>query len=195
MKFTQIQGATPIDMNSAQDLIPPLTSQEQLNEFEQANITIAMEWALKSRKLKSTLLSPDGLASLHRKMFDQTWRWAGKFRRHDLNIGAHWPQVLEQLRTLCDDVIFWSTNQTFSPLEIAVRLHHRLVSIHPFINGNGRHSRLVADLYLIHRTHSPLSWGGIIDLITETPDRAEYIAALRAADLGDYERLIRFASK
>jgi len=195
MKFTNPPGATPIDLDSGDDLIPPLTTQEQLNQFEQTNITLALEWATKSRKLKSTLLTVNGLVDLHRKMFDQTWGWAGKFRRKDLNIGAAWAQVPEQTKSVCDDVSYWDVNNIFSRVEIAVRFHHRLVLVHPFLNGNGRHSRLAADLFLHYRKQKRLSWGGRISLAESSPDRNEYILALREADRGEYERLIRFASK
>lgn len=195
MKFSSIPGATPIDTDAARELIPPLTTQEQLNEFEQTNITAAMEWAVKSRKLRAELLTIDGILLLHRKMFEHTWRWAGKFRRKDLNIGIAWAQIPEQTKALCDDVTFWDANRTFGAIEIAVRFHHRLVSIHPFLNGNGRLSRLAADLYLLYRKEKRLTWGGEINILESGPHRAKYIAALREADDGQYEPLIAFASK
>jgi Fic-DOC domain mobile mystery protein B len=193
VKFTYEPGATPIDLDGAKDLIPQLTTQEQLNAFEQTNIAAAMDWARKSRKLKTELLSVDGLCLVHRKMFSETWKWAGAFRRKDLNIGVPWAQIPEKLKMLCDDVAYWDQHHTYLPAEIAVRFHHRLVQIHPFINGNGRMSRLAADLFLLHRKHSPLTWGSSINLLDANPDRSEYIAALREADHGQIGRLLKFA--
>jgi len=195
MKFTYAPGATPIDLDSVKDLIPPLTTQEQLNAFEQTNIAAAMDWARRSRKLKTDLLSVGGICLLHKNMFSQTWKWAGVFRRKDLNIGVPWAQVPEQLKMLCDDAAYWDQNHTYPPAEIAVRFHHRLVQIHPFINGNGRLSRLVADLFLHYRKHSLLTWGGTINLVDANLERSEYIAALREADQGRFDRLMKFAMK
>ena len=194
MEIKYPEGATPLDPDSARGLIPRLTMQSELNEFEQTNIQLAVEWAIKSRKLKRELVSIEGIRLLHRKMFDLTWKWAGKFRYHETNIGVSWQQIPEQLKNLCDDVNYWDQQGTYQPIEAAVRLHHRLVSIHPFPNGNGRLSRLVADLYLEYRKHSSFVWGAPESLIGNSADRKEYLAALREADAGKYERLIRFAT-
>ena len=193
MDFSYLDGATPLDHDAKLELIPALTTQKQLNAFEQANISVAIEWAIKSRKLKTILVSVDGITALHKKMFSQTWRWAGRFRRKELNIGVEWIMIPEQLRALCDDVLYWTEHAVFEPTEIAVRFHHRLVQIHPFPNGNGRLSRLAADLFLQYRKVPPLTWGGTIDLDNNGPHRREYIASLRDADGGGYDRLIRFA--
>ena len=101
--------------------------------------------------------------------------------------------IPEQLRALCDDVLYWTEHTVFEPTELAVRFHHRLVQIHPFPNGNGRLSRLAADLFLQYRKVPPLTWRGTIDLNNDGPHRREYIASLRDADGGRYDRLIRFA--
>lgn len=193
MEIKYPEGATPLDPDAARGLIPRLSAQNELNEFEQANIQAALEWALKSRKLKKELISVDGVKLLHKKMFDLTWKWAGQFRQYDTNIGVPWPRVLEELKKLCDDVHYWDLQKIYQPTEIAVRFHHRLVSIHPFPNGNGRLSRLVADLFLEYGKHPELKWGSSDKLNTDSPDRDEYLTALREADRGKYERLLRFA--
>jgi Fic-DOC domain mobile mystery protein B len=195
MGFTYPDGATPFDHDAKLELIPALTTQKQLNAFEQANISVAIEWAIKSRTLKATLVTVEGVTTLHKKMFSQTWRWAGRFRRKELNIGVEWIMIPEQLKALCDDVSYWTEHAVFEPTEIAVRFHHRLVQIHPFPNGNGRLNRLVADLFLQYRKRPSLTLGGIIDLNNNGPDRREYIASLREADVGGYGRLIRFATR
>lgn len=193
MKFTYAEGATPLDQNTVNGLIPQLTTQDQLNEFEQLNIATAWEWAIKSRKLKKNLVSIEGIKLLHLKMFNLTWTWAGLFRNVDLNIGVAWPLVNEQVKKLCDDTNFWEENKIFPLHEIAVRFHHKLVLIHPFPNGNGRCSRLAADLFLIFRGEKPLSWGLSSNLVGASSDRLEYIESLRTADKGDYRQLLKFA--
>jgi Fic-DOC domain mobile mystery protein B len=193
VKMKYPEGATPLDPDSARGLIPRLTMQSELNEFEQTNIQLAVEWATKSRKLKRELVSIEGIKLLHRKMFDLTWKWAGKFRQHETNLGVSWQQIPEQLKNLCDDVCFWEKHQTYHPVEEAVRFHHRLVSIHPFPNGNGRVSRLVADLFLEYRNGPALTWGAGSEFAIESGARKEYLVSLREADKGKYDRLIRFA--
>ena len=194
MEITYAEGATPLDRDSANGLIPRLTLQSELNEFEQTNIQFALEWAGKSRKLKFNLVSIEGIKLLHKKMFDLTWKWAGKFRQHETNFGVSWHNIPEELKKLCDDMQYWEQHGTFHKIEIAVRFHHRLVSIHPFPNGNGRVSRLAADLYLEYRGQTVLTWGVTDTLIDDSSDRREYLAALREADKGKYERLVRFAA-
>lgn len=193
MEIKYPEGSTPLDPDAALGLIPRLRTQSELNEFEQSNIQSALEWASKSRKLKQELVSIEGIKLLHKKMFDLTWKWAGKFRTHDTNLGVDWHRVPEELKKLCDDARYWEEHKTYQPIELAVRLHHRLVSVHPFPNGNGRVSRMVADLYLEYRKQPAFSWGSSAALVENSNNRKEYLAALREADKGKYERLIRFA--
>ena len=195
LKFTYSEGATPLDEQSQRGLIPFLTTQQQLNEFEQSNINLAIQWAEKSRNLKSNLVSIEGVRLLHQKMFNQTWRWAGDFRLSDANIGCAWHQIPQQLKQLCDNVEYWDKNQTFTPIEIAVRLHHKLVQIYPFPNGNGRVSRLVADLFLEFKKLPRLTWGSGKNLVGNNSTRTEYLSALREADEGRFGRLMDFATK
>jgi Fic-DOC domain mobile mystery protein B len=194
MEIKYAEGATPLDPDAAKGLIPRLTLQSELNEFEQTNIQFAVEWASKSRKLKRELVSIEGIKLLHRKMFDLTWKWAGKFRQYETNLGVSWHNIAEEIKKLCDDIYYWQQHKTFQPLETAVRFHHRLVSVHPFPNGNGRVSRLAADLYLEYHKQPALSWGAANTLVDDSVDRKEYLAALREADKGKYERLVRFAT-
>lgn len=188
------EGATPLDPDEAAGLKPGLTTRGELNAFEQANIAQGVAWARKSRKLRSSLISIDSLRLLHRRMFDDTWKWAGTFRTTGKNIGVEPYLIQTQLATLCDDGNYWIENKTF-PIDIcAIRFHHRLVSIHPFPNGNGRHSRLVADLLMIFAGESSFTWGGTsIDFEGNT--RTNYLSALRSADKGNYELLIEFAKQ
>lgn len=188
------EGATPLDPDEAAGLKPGLTTRGELNAFEQANIAQAVAWARKSRKLKNNLLSIDSLRLLHKRMFDDTWKWAGTFRTTGKNIGVEPYLIQTQLSALCGDGNYWLENKTF-PIDIcAIRFHHRLVSIHPFPNGNGRHSRLVADLLMMNAGEPHFTWGGAsIDLDGNT--RTNYLTALKNADKGNYELLIEFAKQ
>jgi len=133
------------------------------------------------------------LQLLHKKMFDSTWKWAGGFRHQDTNIGVTWSIVPMQLKLLCDNVQYQVSNQTFGWDELAVRFHHRLVSVHPFPNGNGRHARLAADLLLRFNKQPALHWGKG-NITDPGAVRAAYIDALKQADKGAYEPLIKFAT-
>jgi Fic-DOC domain mobile mystery protein B len=186
-------GSTEVDVEEAAALIPGLLTRDELNAFEQRNIAKAAIWARTSRKLKKSLLSIDSLKLLHKNMFDETWRWAGSFRTTGKNIGVEPHQIQTQLRVLCDDATYWFENKVYPVQECAVRFHHRLVAIHPFPNGNGRHARLAADLLLIYSGEKPFSWGGqSIDVEGQTRDR--YLSGLREADKGRYSALLQFAT-
>lgn len=188
------EGATPLDADEAAGLKPGLTTRGELNAFEQANIAQGFTWARKSRKLKGNLLSIDSIKLLHKRMFDDTWKWAGTFRTTGKNIGVEPYLIQTQLATLCGDGNYWLENKTFSIDICAIRFHHRLVSIHPFPNGNGRHSRLVADLLMLFAGQSPFSWGGT-SIDVEGSTRTNYLNALRSADRGNYDLLIEFAKQ
>ena len=190
MKFDNPIGSTPIDSDDLAGLIPKhIDTQEELNAWESQNILEAEPWAFKQQNI----LNVDFIKELHKKMFDHTWTWAGKFRHTDKNIGVDWKKIPVMLKDLCDDVQYWITNKTFSPDEIAVRFHHRLVYIHPFANGNGRHARLMADLLIVKLGGLRFSWGSGQDLTKSTPVRKQYIEALQLADKGDYSKLLAFA--
>lgn len=188
-------GATPLDADELASLIPAhLTTQGELNEWEQLNIGEGDKWARKQRK---DILGEDFLRQLHRRMFGETWKWAGEFRKSDKNIGVDWRYIGVELKKLFDDVRYQIEHATFPADEIAVRFHHRLVAIHAFPNGNGRHARLMADL-LAERLGQPrFTWGSrrlVKDSLTDaSPIRRDYIAALQAADARDIAPLLAFA--
>ena len=174
--------------------MPSIQTRGQLNEFEAANIDSATLWALRRgrRVAQQQVLTVKGLLNLHRRMFDETWKWAGQIRQTNKNMGVPKEQVREHLQALCDDVVYQIEQSTYPADELAVRFHHRLVSIHPFANGNGRHGRLAADI-LIGRLERPVfGWGGR-SFDSEGPSRAEYIDALHEADHGNIARLLIFA--
>lgn len=192
MKIKYPQGATPLDPDELAMLIPNIGMQAQLNEFEAQNIAVAERWAQNNFRFRRELLSPGGLLRLHARMFGDTWEWAGKFRNSDKSIGIPWMQVSEAVAALCGDAQYWIANHTYLWPELAVRFHYRLVSIHPFVNGNGRHARLAANLLLECNGQPRLPWGGQ-SLVEAGAKRAEYIAALGDADNGRLEHLLRFA--
>lgn len=192
MKFEYPAGPTPLDADEVSELIPGITTQGELNEFEQKNITKALIWAYGSKKLRKELLSIAGLISLHEQMFNLTWKWAGRFRRSDKNIGLPWSTVPASVRQLCDNTQYQIEHKVYDWDELAVRFHHRLVFIHPFVNGNERHARLAADLLLKFNGMQIFSWGRA-SLVADSKTRREYISALGEADNGNFKRLIRFA--
>ena len=190
-----VLGATPIDPDEAADLIPAtVRTLPELDAIEQLNTLAAMEWALRPARRASVdrVLTEQYLLDLHRRMFDQTWRWAGQLRRSDKNIGVHWPGIRVALRERLNDARHWMASGTYAPDEIAVRFHHALVLVHPFSNGNGRWSRLVADGLLHAQRYVPLTWGAA-GLSAAGDSRAAYLSALRAADQGDFTGLVKFA--
>ncbi len=142
-------------------------------------------------KRNNTVLSSGYLNVLHNRMFGRVWKWAGKFRHSGKNIGIDAYQIPTALKELCDDVEYWIENKTYEPDEIAARFHHRLVAIHPYPNGNGRHSRMAADLLLRSMDQESFTWGRE-NLTDPSMTRTQYIDALRAADKQDYELLFEF---
>jgi Fic-DOC domain mobile mystery protein B len=187
--FDYPEGATPIDEDEKEGLlIPHISTREELNEWEQRNITDAYSWLDRTRR--KDYLSEEFIRKLHEEMFGKVWAWAGDYRQTDKNIGVDWAQIPIHFRQLLDDVRYWIDHETYSPDEIATRFHHRLVLIHLFPNGNGRHARVMTDVLLEKALdQEPFSWGSG-NLIEEGDVRATYIQALRSADAHDYEPLL-----
>jgi len=185
-------GNTPLSTEELADLIPSLATKEELNEWERENILQAREWATRDRTSPNDMVSDKYIRILHQKMFDQTWKWAGQYRRTEKNIGVPFHEIPERLGVLVGDVRYWIENSTFSSDEIAVRFHYRLVSIHPFPNGNGRHARLISDILAMKLGRPPFTWGST-DLIRQGEARAKYLGTIRAADNGDIRSLLEFA--
>jgi Fic-DOC domain mobile mystery protein B len=191
--FVAGDGSTPLSPDEEDELIPSLATKEELNEWERLNILEAYVWALDRRSLaRRDPLDEAYVRELHRRMFDQTWKWAGRYRSTEKNIGIPCYQIREQLAALLGDVRYWLGHATFSPDEIAVRLHHRLVFIHPFANGNGRHARLMADV-LAKRQGQPVFTWGSAEIARVGDFRRAYLEALRAADGNDLRMLVKFA--
>jgi Fic-DOC domain mobile mystery protein B len=191
--FTTEDGNTPLSPEEQDDLIPDLATKEDLNEWERQNILEAYGWAIDPRNLhRHDPFAESYVRKLHQRMFDQTWKWAGTYRTTEKNIGIPHYQIRELLAALLGDVRYWVEHQTFEPDELAVRFHHRLVLIHPFVNGNGRHARLIADVFLQRQGRPVFTWGGA-DIVRAGNFRLKYIDALRVADKNDIRPLLAFA--
>ncbi|MEQ8906016.1 mobile mystery protein B [Ekhidna sp.] len=190
--FSEPEGATPLDPDEIEGLLlSHIQTKAELNRWEQDNINQAYTW-LERRRNKKDVISEEFVFKLHEKMFDKVWRWAGNTRLSDRNIGVDYPRIRIELAQLLGDVQYWVANETYPPDEIAARFHHKLVWIHIFPNGNGRHSRLAADTLLVDVLgQEPFSWGDG-DLYKDGEIRQIYIAALRAADQHDYDPLLAF---
>ena len=191
LKLEYAEGSTPLDLNEIEGLIPALGSQGELNEFEFLNISEALLWSQRQRKAKSQLLSIAMLKEIHLRMFNRTWRWAGKFRKTQKSIGVEAFRISSEITNLVEDVKVWIEFKSFSSEEIVARFHHRLVWIHPFSNGNGRHSRLCADL-LCDQNKWPRSVWSADQQISPVELRKIYIHALQQADRGFYAPLVSF---
>ena len=189
LKVDDGYGATPLDPDEALGLIPThITTLNELNEWEQVNIVRGERWA--QSQLRNEILSSAFVQELHRRMLDETWDWAGKYRTSEKNIGIHWPEIPVAVRILCEDTSYWIKNGVYRVDEAAARFHYQLAHIHPFPNGNGRHARLMTDTILAAHEYDRFTWGGV-DLRPAGAARQEYIAALQAADAQDFGPLFK----
>lgn len=196
LNFEYVDGQTPLDEDEKEGLlIESITTRVELDELEQLNIEKAIEWTLKQKFNVERVLAESFIKTLHKKMLGEVWEWAGKFRLSNKNIGVFWEDISIELRKLLDDTKFWIENNIYPPDEIAIRFKHRLVNIHCFPNGNGRHSRIMADI-IIEKIFGKeiFHWNNSI-LIKPDNLRKEYISSIRKADEGDITPLIKFARK
>ncbi len=187
------EGDTELSQEELDLIIPKhITTRKQLDEVEQNNIEDAFQWLLSLKSIQSAkLFSVEFQDLLHAKMLGNVWKWAGSRRMKETNIGVKPSEIAVERKKLNEDALFWISNNTWDPTEAALRFHHKLVQIHCYPNGNGRHSRIVADMILekIYKK-DPLSWV-YSDLLNDNKGRREYISALKAADKGDYTLLLK----
>ena len=193
MFMDEPEGATLLNRDETEGLkFKHITTRDSLNHLEQVNIQSGMSWVYKTRR--SDFLTESFVRELHKKLFGEVWTWAGVFRRTGKNIGVDPLYIGVELRMLLGDMHYWITHETYPAKESVMRFHHRLVFIHPFVNGNGRHARIMADALLIRLfQQTPIDWAGGYDLCRMNERRNAYIQALRSADQGDYTALFRFA--
>jgi Fic-DOC domain mobile mystery protein B len=192
--FREPEDATPLEAEEREQLLQSwITHRADLNRAEEANILAGAVWARGRRSRRpADLLEARFVPQLHKRMFGDVWKWAGTWRTTARNLGVDAYRIGMDVAALLDDARYWVEHETYPPDELAVRLHHRLVAIHPFPNGNGRHSRLMADLLVERLGATPFSWGGR-SLADQGDLRQRYIAALRAADNHDIGPLLVFA--
>lgn len=187
-KMTDLNADTPITSEEKEQLLPSyISTRDELNAAEQANIIKALLWA---EKRNESFLSQKALVELHRRMFSDVWGWAGKYRKTPRNIGIDAYKIPMEMESLISDTLYWKENHTYSLREIAARFHHKLVYIHPFPNGNGRFSRMATDLILKQEGQMPFKWGDHLEKISQR--RRLYIEALREADKHDFSLLFSF---
>lgn len=194
LEIEYIEGQTPIDEDEKEGLlIHSITTRGELDEFEQLNIEKAIEWTLGKKWKHEDVLCEDFVKELHKRMFNQVWSWAGEFRKTNKNIGVDKYLIGVSLKQLLEDSLYWIENKTYSDEEFALRFKHRIVKIHCFPNGNGRHSRLIADIIISQLFGKPIfSWNSK-NLNKKGEARSNYLNAIRLADTGDIEPLIIFA--
>jgi Fic-DOC domain mobile mystery protein B len=194
IQYSYIPGQTPLDEDEKNDLIPSIITREDLDAFEQENIIEARQWIMQKSVLsRQDIFTEKFILNLHKRMYGHVWKWAGKYRKSNKNIGCEYYLVPTQLYQLIDDAKYWLENNTYTTNDLAVIFHHRLVKIHLFPNGNGRHARLFADVIIAKHGEGKISWGGNLDLTKPDKIRKQYISALQEADCGNYEPLISFA--
>jgi Fic-DOC domain mobile mystery protein B len=187
-------GQTALDEEEKEGLkIKSITTQGELDEFEQLNIEKAVEWTIHTKLKPENILTEKFIKDLHKRMYGYVWKWAGEFRRTEKNIGIPWTQIGIELKNLVGDTKYWIKNKTYSPEEVAIRFKHRIVSIHCFPNGNGRHSRMMADIIIESIFKKEIFSWHQSNMVKANAIRKEYINALKKADDGNVAPLIKFA--
>ena len=194
LEIEYIEGQTPLDEDEKEGLlIKSITTRGELDEFEQFNIEKAIQWTLGKKWEPEYILSEDFVKELHKRMFKEVWSWAGEFRKTNKNIGVDKYQIGVSLKQLLDDGLYWLENKTYSDEEFAIRFKHRIVIIYCFPNGNGRHSRLIADIIISQIFGIPVFTWNSTNLNKKGGARSNYLTAIRLADNGDIKPLIDFA--
>jgi Fic-DOC domain mobile mystery protein B len=194
LNLAYIDGQTPLEEEEKDGLlIPTIATRGELDEFEQQNIEQAVQWTF-GRSFKPEVIFTESFnRTVHKRMYSDVWAWAGEFRKTNKNIGVDKWQIPSYFKYLLDDAKYWHENNTYTPDEIAVRFKHRIVSIHCFPNGNGRHSRLMADIIIEKIYKQPVFSWGAANLSSESETRKVYLKAVKTADRGDYSLLLAFA--
>jgi Fic-DOC domain mobile mystery protein B len=194
LEFTD--GQTPLDEDDKEGLlIHAIQTKGELDEFEQQNIEKAIEWTLTKKFNAEEILSENFVRTLHRKMYGNVWKWAGEFRRTEKNIGIAPTQIGVSLKQINDNCLYWINNNVYPNNEIAIRYKHEIIRIHCFANGNGRHSRLIADIIINHVFGKPVFTWGQLSHKDPNESRNSYLKALKQADENNIIPLLEFAKK
>ncbi len=192
-----VPGETPLTEEDLKGLkFPWVKTRGQLSSVEGPNIVNGKEWALASSSTRMPdMLSIAYMQELHRRILSDVWEWAGEIRAHQLqnDFASSVPDIRPHLLGLYSDAVdYWLKDKSIDPDQFSVMVHHRVVKVHPFRNGNGRHSRVIADLVLEkHFRLQPFTWGGASDLGSGDANRDQYISALKSADKGEYGPLLK----
>ena len=194
MAFEYPPRATPLDHGETDGLkARSIETRGQLDHFEQLNLQEGLRWLSNTRKRDP--LCETFVRELHKRMFGEVWMWAGSFRITEKNIDVDPTQISVEIRKLLDDARHWIDKNTYKSVEFAAYLHHRLVTVHPFPNGNGRHARIFTDtVRQWERGEHPVSWLGD-EMQHAGAVRERYIRSLRMANAGDYSELIAFIAE
>ena len=195
MDETQPIGATPGGDTSGL-LLEHLSTTTARNAAETEAISRAYDkYVFRARRKKqgTEWLTDDFIRRVHADMLGTIWEWAGKYRQTKFNLGVDPHLIREQIKLFTEDFLYWNgTESTMSVIEIAARIQHRLTNIHPFTNGNGRHARLITDIFL-HSRKLPIPQWPQIQLMAQGNEIGEqYITAMKKADNGDINDLIQF---
>ena len=194
LNLEYINGQTPLDEDEKDGLlIQTISTRAELDEFEQQNIEEAFQWVLGRSFKPESIFTENFIKNLHKRMYNNVWSWAGVFRKSDKNLGIDKWQIPAAVKTLCDDALYWVKNETYPPDEVALRFKHRIVSIHCFPNGNGRHSRLIADIIIDKVYKQDMFTWGSNDLVKKGVSRTKYLEAVKEADKGNINKLLNFA--
>ena len=173
-----------------------LVNKSDRDEAELEMIALAYNkhvYRSRRKKADAVWFTEEFIRKVHSDMFGTLWEWAGKYRTTETNIGVNWHQIPEQVARLVKDFEFWNSAESkMSVLEIAARLQNRLTRVHPFKNGNGRHARLLTDIFFHSQKHPLPEWPQLQRMPQGDEIRKRYIAAMKKADLEDYDGLIKF---
>jgi Fic family protein len=115
---------------------------------------------------------------------------AGMIRRTQVYVGDYVPPHPSHIEILMEKFIDWlnsQENQELHPIRFAALAHYKLVYIHPFVDGNGRTSRLLMNLILMQSGYPPV--------IIRKQDRLEYYKYLETANEGDIRPFVRFIAE
>lgn len=188
------EGQTPLDESEKEGLlIKTITTHGELDEHEQLNIEKAVKWTIQTKLSPEKILTEEFIKSLHKRMLGDVWAWAGEFRKSQKNIGVNWIKIGIELKSLLDDTKYWIENKTYPPDETAIRFKHRLVNIHCFPNGNGRHSRIMADIIIESVFGKEAFTWNHSNMVKADETRKKYIDAIREGDNGNILLLLEFA--
>lgn len=163
------------------------------DHLEAKNHTEALEFVFDLiDKDKKHTFSEHLIRTLHQLVvLDTEKEWAGKYRTSNVLITGteHKPPEAIEVPGLMHELIDWTRKEKtkLHPIELSAILHHKLVHIHPFFDGNGRTARLAMNVFLLQDGY-PL-------VIILKNDRKKYYRVLASADKRDCDPLVKFIAQ